>query len=94
MRSGTLILADGIENFELDKIRQPYRFLVWATGACHPHGQMPIDLRSTFWPKKREVRAAVEEMMAWKPERIIVSHGRCIENDAVGALRFAFRWAL
>ncbi|MEK8121677.1 DUF4336 domain-containing protein [Methylocystis sp. IM4] len=92
--SRTLILADGIENFELDKIKQPYRFLVWATGANHPHGQMPIDLRSTFWPKKREVRAAVEEMMAWKPERIIVSHGRCIESDAVGSLRFAFRWAL
>lgn len=93
-RSQTLILADGIENFELDKIKQPYRFLVWATGAYHPFGQMPIDLRSTFWPKKREVRAAVKEMMAWNPERIILSHGRCIERDAVGALRFSFRWAL
>jgi hypothetical protein len=62
--SKTLILADGIENFELDKIKQPYRFLVWATGAYHPCGQMPIDLRSTFWPKNHEVHAAVEEMMA------------------------------
>lgn len=93
-QSRTLILADGIENFELDKIKQPYRFLVWATGAYHPCGQMPIDLRSTFWPKKREVGAAIEEIIAWKPERIVVSHGRCIEKDAIGALRFAFRWAL
>jgi hypothetical protein len=92
--SRTLILADGIENFELDRIKQPYRFLVWAAGAYYPHGQMPIDLRSTFWPKKRAVGAAVTEMISWKPERIVVSHGRCIEKDAVEALRYAFRWAL
>ena len=92
--SKTLILADGIENFELDKIKQPYRFFVWATGACHPRGQMPIGLRSSFWPKKHAVRAAVAEMISWQPERIIVSHGRCIDQDAIGALRFAFRWAL
>jgi len=92
--SKTLILADGIENFELDKIKQPYRFFVWAAGAYYPRGQMPIDLRSTFWPKKREVGAAVTEMISWKPERIIVSHGRCIDMDAVEALRYAFRWAL
>ncbi|MBN2258244.1 MAG: DUF4336 domain-containing protein [Anaerolineaceae bacterium] len=92
--SKTLILADGIENFELNKIKQPYRFFVWAAGAYYPCGQMPIDLRSTFWSKKRAVRATVAEMISWQPERIIVSHGRCIEKDAIGALRFAFRWAL
>ncbi len=92
--SSTLILTDTIQNFELDKIRQPYRLLVWATGAYHPHGQMPIDLRSTFWPKKHQVREAVREMISWNPLRIILSHGRCIEYDAEAALRYAFRWAL
>lgn len=92
--SRTLILADSIENFELDKIKPPFRWLVRASGAYHPRGQMPIDLRSTFWLKKREVRAAVEAMLAWQPERIIVSHGRCIDTDAIAALRFAFRWVL
>lgn len=91
--SKTLILTDGIENFELDKIKPPYRWLVRAAGAYHPRGQMPIDLRSTFWLKKREVRYAVEAMLSWQPERIVVSHGRCIETDAIDALRFAFRWA-
>jgi hypothetical protein len=89
-----LTLADAIQSFELEKVRQPYRFLLWATGACHPHGQMPIDLRATFWPKRREVRSAVEKIISWKPERIIVSHGRCIEAGAIDAIRFAFRWAL
>lgn len=92
--SRTLILADGIENFDLDKIRQPYRFLVWAAGAYHPRGQMPIDLRATFWRHRRAVGMAVRQMLAWQPERIVVSHGRLIERDAQRALRYAFRWAL
>ena len=92
--SRTLILADGIENFELPKIKQPYRFLVWATGAYHPHGKMPIDLRATFWSKKQEVGEAVRGMLSWAPERIVLSHGRLIEDNASDALRYAFRWAL
>jgi len=92
--SRTLILADGIENFELPKIKQPYRFFVWAAGAYDPHGQMPIDLRSTFWSKKAEVGAAARQMIAWNPQRIVMSHGRLIDQDAVAALRYAFRWAL
>ena len=92
--SKTLILTDAIQNFELDKIAQPYRFLIWLTGAYCPHGQMPLDLRSTFWSNRRQVRTAVEKMIAWEPERIVLSHGRCIDRDAIGALRFAFGWAL
>ncbi|MFY9642836.1 MAG: DUF4336 domain-containing protein [Rhodomicrobium sp.] len=92
--SKTLILTDTIQNFELARIKQPYRFLVWLSGAYAPRGQLPIDLRATFWPKRRAVRQAVREMLAWGPERIIVSHGRCIEQDAAAALRYAFRWAL
>lgn len=92
--SRTLILADTIQNFELDKLRQPYRFMVWAARAYAPHGQMPIDLRSTFYPRRREVREAVREILAWKPERIVISHGKCIDEDAVQAFEWAFRWAL
>ena len=92
--SKTLILADTIQNFELNKIRQPYRFLVWAARAYAPRGQMPIDLRSTFYPKKREVGEAVKTILSWKPERILLSHGKCIDGDAQKALTWAFRFAL
>ncbi len=92
--SKTLILTDTIQNFELDKIKQPYRFLVWAARAYYPRGQMPIDLRSTFLPKKRQAGEIVKEILSWQPERIILSHGRCIEHDSEDALRWAFRWAL
>jgi hypothetical protein len=92
--SRTLILTDAIENFELEKIKPPLRWLMKAAGAYHPHGQMPLDLRATFLPHREEARAAAERMIAWKPERIVLSHGRLIEDDPIAALRYAFRWAL
>lgn len=92
--SRTLILTDTIQNFELDRLRQPFRFLVWAARAYAPRGQMPIDLRSTFMPKRREVGEAVRAILAWQPERIVISHGKCIEENAPQALSWAFRWAL
>ena len=94
IRSKTLILTDTIQNFELDKIRQPYRFLVWAARAYSPHGQMPIDLRSTFRMRRTEFVAAIHQMLSWQPERIIMSHGKVIEHDADKAFRFAFRQAI
>ena len=92
--SHTLILTDTIQNFELEKMKQPYRFLVWAARAYTPYGQMPIDLRSTFRMNRTEFTAAVETMLAWQPTRIVMSHGKVIENNAEAALRFAFRQAL
>lgn len=92
--SRTLILTDAIENFELDKIKPPLRWLMRAAGAYHPHGQMPVDLRATFLPRRDEVRAAAERMIAWAPGRIVLSHGRMIDEDPAAALRYAFRWAL
>jgi hypothetical protein len=92
--SRTLILTDAIENFELDKIKPPLRWLMRAAGAYHPHGQMPVDLRATFLPRRKEVRAAAERMIAWAPGRVVLSHGRMIDENPIAALRYAFRWAL
>jgi len=92
--SATLILTDTIENFELDRLRNPLRFLVRLTGAYHPHGQMPIDLRSTFHPCRMQIGEVVRELLSWQPERIIVSHGRLIEQHSEEVLRHAFRWTL
>jgi len=32
----------------------------------------------------------VERMLSWKPERVIIAHGRCFERDGVAVLRRAF----
>lgn len=93
--SGTLIVTDLIENFEPSRIRSPLwrRIIRWA-GAADPDGKAPIDLRATFRGHRRELRAAVQEMLDWAPRQIVLSHGRCYQAEAVMELRRAFRWVL
>ena len=92
--SRTLVLTDLIENFEPDRFNS--RVMRWGcqlSGCCDPDGKMPIDLRSTFWRHRSDVHHAVEEMLAWGPERIVLAHGRWYPGNAAAELKRAFRWA-
>ena len=90
----TLILADTIMNFEPDKIGQPYRLITRLFGVSSPSGGMPVDLRLAFWPSKRKVRPAVESILSWQPEHIILSHGRCFKGNGSREIERVFSWAL
>lgn len=92
--SKTLILTDLIENFESQKLPWWLRPIIWIAGNVDPDGKTPVDMRMTFKRGKPELRAAVEKMIAWGPERIILAHGRWYERDAVAELHRAFRWVL
>jgi hypothetical protein len=93
--SRTLVLTDLIENFEPDKIRAPLmRFLIWVGGVRDPDGATPRDMRLTFRPNRGRVKAAIETMVDWDPERIILAHGRWYDRNGGAELRRAFRWIL
>lgn len=92
--SGTLVVADLIENFEPCKLSWPMRFLTRLGGCLDPNGSMPRDMRLTYGRRKPELRAAIERMIAWNPERIILAHGRWYQRDGVEELRRAFAWVL
>jgi hypothetical protein len=80
--SRTLVVTDLIENFEPQRVRNPLlRWLIRLAGAADPDGKAPIDLRLSFLGHRGEVRKSVERMLAWAPERIILSHGRCYEAN-------------
>ncbi len=91
--SRTLILTDLIENFEAHKIKSPiWRFMVRLFGTMDPHGAAPRDMRATFMGHKPGLRKAVEQMIAWNPERVVIAHGRWYEKNAVAELKRAFSW--
>ena len=91
--SRTLIVTDLIENFEPAKLHsRMLRGLIYMGGVCDPNGAMPRDMRLSF--EKVRLRAAVEAMIAWNPERIILSHGRCYMHEGAAELRRAFAWLL
>jgi hypothetical protein len=95
LRSRTLILTDFIENFELHKLDSFFmRWLTRLGGVSDPDGQMPRDMRLSFAKQKPQLKAAIEKMLSWNPERIILAHGRWYERNGTDELRRAFRWVL
>src|SRR5690606_13927614 len=79
--SRSLVLTDFIENFEPQKLSWPWRWLARMGGAVHPDGGMPRDMRSTFSNQRPQLKAAIQRMVAWQPERIILAYGRCYERN-------------
>ena len=93
--SRTLVLTDLIENFEPQKLGSWFmRFLTKLGGVQDPDGQMPRDMRLSYAPYKQQLRAAVEQMIAWDPARIILAHGRWYPANGAAELARAFRWLL
>jgi len=90
--SGTLILTDLIENFELDRLHGPMRWLARLGGVLDPDGKAPWDMRLTYLGRKRQARACLARMLAWQPRRVVLAHGRWFPDNAMAELRRAFRW--
>jgi hypothetical protein len=90
--SRTLLLTDLIENFEPQKLSFLQRLLTRVGAAQDPHGSMPRDMRLNY--ARDVLRTAVETMIGWNPERILLAHGRWYERDGAAELRRAFSWLL
>lgn len=91
-KTRTVILADLIENFEPGKLGRVHGWLVRLAGAADPDGKSPMDLRITYWGRKRAARGCLARLLAWEPERVIIAHGRHYEERGAEELRRAFRW--
>lgn len=92
--SSTMILTDLIENFEAKNLTWWMRILMRWGRILDPDGQMPRDMRMTFRLGHAELRKAVNQMIDWAPERVIVAHGRWYDTDGVAEIRRAFRFVL
>ncbi|WEX10559.1 DUF4336 domain-containing protein [Chelativorans sp. AA-79] len=93
--SRTLVLTDLIENFEPARLDGfIMRWLTWLGGVQDPHGGMPRDMRMTFSRNREGLKAAVEKMIAWNPERIILAHGRWYMRNGAAELQRAFAWLM
>jgi len=93
--SSTLLVTDLIENFEASKTGTFWmRLLTWAGGVRDPDGSTPRDMRLSFMRNRAQVKAAVETMIAWNPERVVLAHRRWYACNGGAELRRAFRWIL
>ncbi len=92
--SRTLVLTDLMVNLERGKLPAWVRPVVRLLGSAAPDGMPPAYLRFIVRRRLRSAAAAAERMLALQPQRVIFSHGRCLEMDATQHLRHSFRWLL
>ncbi|MGH8370694.1 MAG: DUF4336 domain-containing protein, partial [Gammaproteobacteria bacterium] len=91
--SRTLILTDLVENFELQRVNGFWlRLLLHITGPLDPNGTTPPDMRYTFRKHRAGLRAAMQQIRAWGPERVVLSHGRWYDTAGLREMERAFAW--
>ncbi|MBD1584186.1 DUF4336 domain-containing protein [Pseudoalteromonas sp. S16_S37] len=90
--SHTLIVTDLIENFSENAFEPPKSWLAKFAGIIAPNGKTPLDWRLSFSFHKDLAREHVENMIAWQPKTIIMSHGEIVYKDAVKFLYRSFDW--
>ena len=89
-KSKTLVLTDTIINIELDKMPEPWRTATKLSGMYHPRGQIFFGMRLPLLLQQRKARAAFAKIHSWRPERIVLSHGRCFESHGNEVIRRIF----
>lgn len=88
--SDTLILTDLVEAHETKHLPVWMRPLIWLSGIDDTDGKMPPDMRRTF--RNRDALAEdLETMIAWRPRRVILAHGRWYERNGTAEMERAFR---
>jgi len=57
---------------------------------------MPRDMRLLFalQPNRNALKLAVEKMIGWDPERVILAHGHWYDTEGAVELKRAFRWLI
>lgn len=89
--SGSMIVADFIHRMDTAKLPVRFRPLVWIAGTDYPTGRMPPGVLKHYHRRDNELVDRIDDMLDLMPKRIIVSHGTSYDQDAVAALRWAFR---
>lgn len=89
--SRTLILTDIVQNHEPSVDGWFWRTVKRVNGVSAPDGSAPRDWRLTVRDRDA-ARDCRDRMLAWPFERVVLAHGRCIEDDAHAHIERAFAW--
>ena len=92
-RSKTLIVTDLIQRHDPDKESWPWRLVKRAAGVLGESGGTARDLRAVHRDRDA-AKASATEILAWDFDRVIISHGHCITEDAHARVERALAWAL
>jgi hypothetical protein len=91
--SRTAIFADLIENLPRNWFRSWRGLLARLDGIVAPNPGAPREWRASF-VGRRSARAAMERILAWPIERVLIAHGEPATEDGWLYVRNAFTWLI
>ena len=91
--SRTAIFADLIENLPRDWFKGWRAFAARLDGIVAPNPGAPREWRLSFI-NRRGARAALERILAWPIERVLIAHGESAATNGAAFVRSAFAWLL
>jgi len=91
--SRTVLFADLIQNFPRDWFKGWRGVVARLGGIVAPHPGAPRDWRTSFLGR-RAARAALNQILAWPIERVLIAHGDLPAAGGAAFVRSTFTWLL
>ena len=89
--SHTALICDLIQRFPEADAKGWKGIVMRLDGLVGERGSTPRDWRLSFLRRER-ARAAREQVLGWKPEKLVIAHGECADSGASGIIANALRW--
>ncbi len=91
--SRTAIFADLIQNLSHNRYKGWRGFIARMDGITAPNPGAPREWRASFINRPR-ARQALERILAWPIERVLIAHGEPATTNGKAFVRKAFKWLL
>jgi Domain of unknown function (DUF4336) len=91
--SATAIFADLVQNLPRDWIGGWRGLAMRLDGVTAPNPGAPREWRLSFI-HRRAARAAIDRILAWPVERVLIAHGEPQRSDGAAFVRRAFSWLI
>jgi Domain of unknown function (DUF4336) len=90
-RSRTVLFADLLQNFPPDWFRGWRGVVARLDGIVAPNPGAPREWRASFI-RRGAARAALDRVLAWPIERVLIAHGEPATVNGAGFVRRGFAW--
>jgi len=91
VESRTAIICDLIQRHPEADMKGWKGMLMRLDSLVGDHGSTPREWRASFI-RRGETRAAREKVLCWKPERLLIAHGKCAQTGALEIVSKALGW--
>lgn len=89
--SRTALLCDLIQRFPESSASGWRGTLMRLDGLVGENGSTPREWRASFL-RRKQARAARKQVLHWKPERLLIAHGKCAQSGASSIIEDALGW--